>query len=210
MELLNNGKIAIDDEILSLEEAKVKYPEKKVEIQFHEIAVAASQILELPEIKNTSNIFDKAYLLYKYIIENSKYDLNIQKEKKLNTEDDIEFNEIYRCLCEHRSVCTGDSASLSLLMRMVGIESVYVGLRHKTNNSAHAVVKFKIDNNEYFCDPTLFRLLSIEHNVKINNSLFAFPSDSFFSTFHPKEEIEYIAQPESLVSITLKANKRKI
>lgn len=151
--------------------------------------------------ENESLKIKNAFKLFKYIIENSKYDEKIMQEKKseAKTAHDIfefEVNDIYKCLCEGRSVCSSDAATLSLLFRRAGIDSIHLTIAENGISSVHEVVEMKFGKKIFICDPTLTRtLLETDPSIKLNPSIFAFSPQDFFSRIYPNYEVVYEHDP---------------
>lgn len=214
MFLYENDIIEINGDKMPVDKAKLLYTDLKTEIEFNQILRAIAQIMNRDEIKNETNAMKKAFYLFKYIIENSTYDINIQQEKQKDAPEELEFHEIYRCLCEKRSVCTGDSATLALLLRKAGIPSTHIGLADKktSNDSserrtgAHEVVKFQIDDKDFFCDPTLFRMISQQNNIEIDKLPFALSLNQLLGQIYPRKEIVQVWRPFDINVIFLSAN----
>lgn len=203
VEIYEDGWVNVDGAIMEINEAKKEFPQKRELIEYHQIKKAIDEIVALPQIANATNDMERAYQLYKYIIESSTYDLSIlqEKQKEIPTEETLQFKEIYKCLCEHRSICTGDSYALALLLRTIGISAVHVGIKNKPQYQfdektgqrlrGHMVVKFTLGEQEYFCDPTTFRDVVAQTKTPLNQNLFAFPKQVFFGALFPKKEISY-------------------
>lgn len=150
--------------------------------------------------------FQDAYKLFKYIVYNSTYDQHIMEEKGHEKSDiqNMEISDIYRCLCENRSVCTSDAASLSLLYRMIGIDSkhITIGDKGSTPKGIHEVVLCKFNDKDLICDPTLTRNAIKEGNIQDTNpKIFLFSPNDFFSVIYPEKEIKFQHDPINLSEV---------
>lgn len=139
--------------------------------------------------------FENAFKLFKYVIENSKYEDAIMEEKS-QTGDYFEMCAIdaHRCLCKHRSVCTSDATALSLLFEQAGISSQHLTIAEigSTPKGVHEVVSFNIGEKKFICDPTLVRTALENHNIpEVHPSVFAFTPNDFFDTLYPTKEIKF-------------------
>ena len=178
--------------------------DKKVKIK-EQISQIFKQ-LKIEESNNPKVQFKNAYLLFEYIINNSHYDESIMDEKEQETEDslsifDMEINDIYRCICEHRSVCTSDASALSLLYRMCGIDSkhITIGEFGDKPEGVHEVVLMTLDGKPLIGDPTLVRTAIRDGNISgLNTKVFTFSAEDFFKTLYPTREIKYVHNPISL------------
>ena len=163
--------------------------------------------LEIQE-KRKYKQFDNAYKLFKYVVQNSQYDEHIMVEKSdfninNSTMYDFEIQDIHKCLCQKRSVCTSDAAALSLMYRMIGIDSKHITIADKNddNKHVHEVVLMNLNNHQYICDPTLTRMALKSHDIPaINESVFAFTPNDFFSYLYPASEVKFEHEPISLNS----------
>lgn len=118
----------------------------------------------------------KIFTIFKYLVENSVYDEAIIADKrqfKEKTLSELIVKEIYRCLCEGHSVCSGDAASLVYLLSKVGIDSAHVVIYPPDHDKAnsHSVVAFDGIKNGVkqlmIADVTLMRVAL--NNGTINN-----------------------------------------
>lgn len=137
-----------------------------------------------------------AYALFEYIIKNSSYDSRIMTEKKSVANDmfTLEVIDIYRCLCENRSVCASDAAALSLMYRCAGIDSQHLTIAEKGDipQGVHEVVKMRFGDEIFICDPTLVRTCLEQGNIPdISPSVFAFTPNKFFEILYPSKEIKF-------------------
>ncbi len=110
----------------------------------------------------------------------------------------MEIKDIYRCLCEHRSICSSDAASLALLFRRAGITSTHITIAEKgcEPTGIHEVVKMEFDGQQFICDPTLVRTSLENQDIpNINTSVFAFTPDKFFDIVYPTKELKYEHEP---------------
>lgn len=136
-----------------------------------------------------------AYVLFEYVIKNSNYDYRIMEEKRAVANDMFtqEVIDIYRCLCENRSVCTSDAAALSLMYRCAGIDSRHLTIAEKGDipQGVHEVVKMRFGDEIFICDPTLVRTCLEQGNIPdISPSVFAFTPNKFFEILYPSKEIK--------------------
>ncbi|MDR3150374.1 MAG: hypothetical protein LBU14_01830 [Candidatus Peribacteria bacterium] len=123
------------------------------------------------------------------------------EEKEVDSSiEALETNDIYKCLIENRSVCSGDAASLSLLLNEIGIQSTHITIADKKdNNGVHEVVSLKIGGEDYICDPTLIRSALKDRNIpKISPRVFLFSPKDFFQIIYKQKEIKYIHTPYKL------------
>lgn len=174
--------------------------EKDIDICLKEIGEKTNKIFKKLGIEASSDFitnYNNAYSLFKYVVENSKYDKNIMLEKAVSPDDlfDMEVRDIHKCLCEGRSVCTSDAATLAFLYKTIGIESYHVTIADKNSDEpehVHEVVKFNLGGEDAFCDPTLTRTL-IEKGIiaNVDEALFAIDNDKFFGILYPDLEIKY-------------------
>lgn len=177
-----------------------------------DIKAKISEIFETLKIKGNSIKDQKrnAYKLFEYIITHSKYDPTIMQEKdrvfelKQGIQDykslmyDMEIMDIHNCLCQNRSVCSSDAASLSLMFNIAGIASHHITIAERGDapQSFHEVVTMILGDNQYICDPTLVRQAIADGNIpKVSPSFFAFTPNEFFEQLYPSKEIKCEHEP---------------
>lgn len=172
--------------------------EKLVEDYCSKIRVKIKEIFKHLNIEGDSIQKQKrnAYALFEYVIKNSNYDNRIMKEKGTVANDafTLEVIDIYRCLCENRSVCTSDAAALSLMYRCAGIDSQHLTIAEKGDipQGVHEVVKMRFGDEIFICDPTLVRTCLEQGNIPdISPSVFAFTPNKFFEILYPSKEIKF-------------------
>lgn len=145
---------------------------------------------------NDAEKYRNAFMLFKYVVENAKYDINIMNEKQEDTKDIyiLIAKDIYRCLCEHRCVCSSDAAALSLLFEQAGIPSRHLTIAEIGEEpiGAHEVVSFDIAGKTMLCSPTEVRT-ALEKGIipDVHPSVFAFTPNDFFSKLYPTKEVKF-------------------
>ncbi len=148
------------------------------------------------EILNFLQVDEKmydAFKIFKYLVTNVKYDQNAFIEKRKDIENHLSFNEIvikdiYRCLCENKTICTGYACSMVYLLKKIGVEASHetISPENKDKNRYHEVVVFENQGKTYISDPTLIRVLIDKEEIKkptINN--FCYEKDVYFDKIRP-------------------------
>ena len=111
-------------------------------------------------------VYDQICKIFKFIVSSSNYDDKILQEKQAIYEANISLEErmntmeitgIYKCLIENRSDCLGDSATMSFLLRCLGIDSTYVTIGDKNMENLHSIVLIYLYGHKFYCDPTTIR-----------------------------------------------------
>ena len=165
--------------------------DKKMRILNEEV----SRILKQLGIKANAHLrsekIEIGQKLLDYVVRNSKYDETIIQEKRMQAESGItpyqlEILDIYRCLCEHRSVCSSDAGALSLLLRRAGLQSEHI-LIEKNNGTFHDVATVQIEGKILYCDPTLTREGLAKGQITDSKTLFGLEKKDFM-TLYPKSK----------------------
>lgn len=178
MEIVDFDQVEIDGNTYSLDEAKTKFPDKKIEIEYNEILQIIEFLKNISDVTEAKTEFDRAYQMFKYIVESTNYDISIYEERKTIAPVELQFREIYWCLCNNRSICTGNSYALGQLLKATGIESKIVYLS-SDGNYGHCAVRAKLDGKEFICDPTLAKDLIQNGGQKISPNIFAFDPEMY-------------------------------
>lgn len=160
------------------------------------INAAANAIFEKLGIdQNSKNVqMEDLIKLLQYVVENSTYDSSIMATKQsIKNYETMLVNDVYTCLLEKRSVCTGDASTLSYLFRKLGVDSQHITIAPAiaTPSHVHEVVLFNHNNTQYICDPTLTR--TCLQNTKATTAdykKFIFKPNEFFGLVYPKYEIK--------------------
>lgn len=157
-----------------------------------EVLKKIQQIFKSLELKCSEKFeVENAYKIFEYLIKNSKQDYNSIKERNLEEGFLLELNDAYRCLIEGRTNSQSDTNVLSLLFRMVNIDSRSITIAEKGffPSDIRDVVKLNIKNESFICDPTLIRD-SINNGVipELSKRIFMFKEEDFFKKFYPNHE----------------------
>lgn len=172
-----------------------------------------------PELSDYENV----YGLYNYIIRNVKYDYEAlnkgQEKKKYRIYSDITTSQAdstrssYQAIMQNKAVCAGYANLMVFLGKVAGIDCEYVNCESKqahysdvSNTADHAIVKIKIADKTYYCDPTwdaarvqrsgTFQLkdfLKNKEEISANHKLFYLEANEQNSTALTQEERQTIA-----------------
>ncbi len=187
-----------DGDKMSIMEIKNKIAQKADEIIKKEI-ILPKQNSNFNEIAKFFNIDEKMYeifKIFKYIVTNAKYDYNAFIAKRQDIKNNLTLGEviikdIYRCLCENATVCSGYATAMAYLLKKIGIKASHetISPPNKDKNRYHEVVVFENQGKTYISDPTLIRL-SIDKGIlkKATISNFCYDRETYFTKIRPNWE----------------------
>ena len=112
------------------------------------------------------NDLDKIMVLYKYVVDNFKYDKKFPKNSMIKSPKDPSkdltlYETIYELQSNNKGVCHSFSFFMSYVSNMLGIKMS--SIRGKYKGTAHMWLIAEIDGNNYYFDPTF----DITHNTKL-------------------------------------------
>lgn len=169
--------------------------------------------LDVVKSSNMGVQYSNIYKIFKYLVLTSTYDQNIMSEK---LEDDgipldiMETKDIYRCLCQHRSVCTSDSAALALMLRRCGILSAHATIADKEMKSVHEITLFKLENELYVGDVTQIRTILPNIDNVVTSKMTQIPLIDYFTFISPDREIKCIHDPIEIISKNFAENEKDL
>lgn len=137
--------------------------------------------------------------LFKYLVHTSQYDEKIMAEKSSDASLNIyqlELRDIYRCLCQHRSVGTSDSASLALLLRECGIRSNHLTIGNEEAKRFYEVAVFRLDGKDYIGDVTKVRnILPYTKGGEVSLQMAIMPIEDYFNCVNSGDKILCVHEP---------------
>ena len=142
---------------------------------------------------NLDRNYMNAFKIFKYLVLNSKYDKDKLWEKQEDLKnglpfDDVVLKEIYRCICEQKTVCTGYTSAMVYLLNKIGIPASQESIAPPSDDKRlyHAIVVFMSNGEEKICDPTLAKMLLTSGNIKkVTLNQFTYSRDVYFGKIRP-------------------------
>jgi len=157
---------------------------QEIEQRMQQVSSKVDEIINTV-ITDNMNDFEKELAIHDYLVNTTKY-----YEYKDIKEIPQEKHNVYSTLIENEAVCDGFSKAFQLLLQNVGINVITVTGR--TNSSAHAWNKVRLDNEWYNVDVTSDTVTNEKHIVHV---YFNLTDDEISSThkfngefFLPKSE----------------------
>ena len=166
------------------------------------------------DLSEKGNKTENAFKLFKYVVENTKYDNSIMNEKDHDsTLIGMEINDIYRTLVENRGVCSSYSSALSLMFRKAGIESTHITIADKGDipSGVHEVVTMNLENGKRICDPTLVQSALNDGTIPdVKEKIFAFEEKIFFDNLYGGEKETKFVHDSTLLNPIMQAVQTRL
>ncbi len=181
---------------LSIEEIRNRVIKKANEI-LKQLNIDTTNKNNLPDDFSKQFNLDRNYMnafkIFKYLVTNSEYDKNKLWEKQKDLKnglpfDDVVLKEIYRCICEQKTVCTGYTSAMVYLLNKIGIPASQESIAPPSDDKRlyHAIVVFMANGEEKICDPTLAKMLLTSGNIKkVTLNQFTYSRDVYFGKIRP-------------------------
>ncbi len=181
---------------LSIEEIRNKVIKKANEI-LKQLNIDTTNKNNMPDnfLKefNLDRNYMNAFKIFKYLVTNSEYDKDKLWEKQKDLKnglpfDDVVLKEIYRCICEQKTVCTGYTSAMVYLLNKIGIPASQESIAPPSDDKRlyHAIVVFMSNGEEKICDPTLAKMLLTSGNIKkVTLNQFTYSRDVYFGKIRP-------------------------
>ena len=172
---------------------------KTVAQMAREIEAKVKEIFDNLDFSLDDN-FMKAYKLFNYVVKNAKYDTSIGEEKGQDiqnyTYDECVVRDIYRCLCEKRTLCTSEANALAYMYDKLGIPVMTMRLKNQTKGYIHEVICFVLDDRMYYGDSTMVRTMINRGDIAfVEPYVFNIDQDTYFKVFRPDYKILSTRKP---------------